>query len=168
MSPSEFFQAAGWGCLRPASLLLPLTEIFLAWPLLQDEGKCFGRGREKEQSKSSQISGKGERHSREEAEFCLIFSEIFPLECCQAQEARSKVTGRRQSRPRWFMQGGIFLLIHSTHGWVCWDSRHYARHWNIEQQVKQTLTFSSWGLHSNEGGADDKQHKPRMKDIRRQ
>ena len=64
--------------------------------------------------------------------------------------------------------GGIFLLIHSTHGWICWDSRHYATHWNIEQQVKQTLTLSSWGLHSNEGGADDKQHKPRMKDVRRQ
>lgn len=78
------------------------------------------------------------------------------------------MTGRKQTRLCWFMQGGIFLLIHSTHEWIFWDSRHYARPWSIQQQVKQTWTLPSRGLHSNEGGADNKQHKPWMKYVRRQ
>lgn len=51
---------------------------------MKGSGGVVGSIRKKEQSKSSQAPGKGERRSREEAEFCLIFSEIFPLRHCQA------------------------------------------------------------------------------------
>ena len=53
----------------------------------------FGRGREKEQSKSSQTPGKGESHSREEAEFCLIFSESFHSGAAKLRKPGAKRQG---------------------------------------------------------------------------
>lgn len=92
-----------------------------------------GRG-EEGRSKSSQTPGKRERHSRGEgvlSDFLRDFStRVMP----------SSESQKQSDRPCWCVQGGIFLLIHSTSEWTCWDSRHRARHRNTRQQVKQART----------------------------
>ena len=66
----------GGAASGPRASCFPRLKFSLPGPYSKMKGSVFGRGREKEWSKSSQISGKGERHSREEAEFCLIFSDF--------------------------------------------------------------------------------------------
>lgn len=111
-------------------------------------GVLAGEGR-REQSRSSQIPGKRERRSRGE-----VVLSGFPRDFSTRVMPSS---GSQKSSDRlccWFMQGSVFLLIHSTNEWISWDSRYRTWHWNIQQLVEQIQTLPSRGLRSNVGGGD--------------